>query len=69
VKYNTKCKNYKGEHKKGVSEKDIAKAIKEHKDPNKLTAAIHALVNKVDESSSNSDSNESNNESNSTNDN
>ena len=59
IKYNKKCKNYKGE-KKGVDEKDIAKAIQEHKDPSKLTAAIYALVNKMEESSSNSDSNESN---------
>jgi hypothetical protein len=67
VRYNTKCKNYKGDKKKGVDEKDIAKAIKDHKDPSKLTAAIHALISKVDESSSNSDSNESNNDSNSDN--
>ena len=63
VRYNPKCKNYKGDKKndkkKGVDKDGIAKAIKEYKDPTKLAAAIHALINKEDETS-NSDSNESN---------
>jgi len=49
----------KNDKKKGVDKDGIAKAIKEYKDPTKLTAAIHALINKEDETS-NSDSNESN---------
>ena len=58
-RYNTKCKNYKGDKKKGVDEKDIAKAIQNNKDPKKLAAAINALIKEEETTSNSSDSNES----------